>query len=114
LSIREAGGSRRIPVEALNGRAGGKPIPVRLVLITEYRAGAVWRPREVTSGRALLCLMDNTIAARRDPAMAMAVLKQVVSGCQTLKGRRGEVETAVSALLRRLEGLDRWPRRPPA
>jgi hypothetical protein len=79
-----------------------EPLPVGLVIVTEYHPGATWRPRTLTSGRALLALMDNTVAARRDPVFAMAILKQVVSGSQALRGRRGEAGAVVPALFRRL------------
>jgi hypothetical protein len=53
LSIRSiADGYRQTdyPVEAFGGRAGSRPLPVGVVLITKYREQARWRPRVVSLG----------------------------------------------------------------
>ncbi|NJN92750.1 MAG: hypothetical protein HC875_01005 [Anaerolineales bacterium] len=101
LSIRGPNGQpgRKTPVESLGGQAGVEPLPVGLVLVTEYQPQAVWRPRKLTPGQALLALMDNTVAARRDPAHSMPILKQAVSGAITLKSKRGEAGEVASTLL---------------
>jgi hypothetical protein len=103
LSIRErAGSSRKVPIESLDGRVGREPLPVGVVLVTRYTAGAAWRPRALSQGRALLALMDNTVAARRDPAFAMTVLTRAVSGSRAVESRRGEAGPAVRSLFARL------------
>ena len=101
LSFRDASGQKLgdVPVEELGGRNGVEPLPVGLVVVTEYRNGARWRPQTLTPGRAMLALMDNTIAARQNPALSMPILKQVVSGATTVKSKRGEAEAVVESLL---------------
>jgi hypothetical protein len=105
LSIREAGSNRprRCPPEALGGRAGSRPLPVGLVVVTNYRPGARWRPRALSAGRAALALLDNTVPALRKPAAVLDTLQQVVCHAPTLKGVRGEAEEMVEALFRRME-----------
>src|SRR4029453_17384113 len=46
LAIRDSstGVTRRVPVAALGAGTGTTPLPIRLVLVTSYRAGARWRP----------------------------------------------------------------------
>jgi hypothetical protein len=73
--------------------------------VTEYQPKATWRPRKLSPGQALLALMDNTVAARRNPAHSMPILKQAVSGVVTLKGKRGEASETALALLRQLDPL---------
>jgi hypothetical protein len=104
LSIRGHNGQpgRKTPVESLGGQAGVEPLPVGLVLVTAYQPTAVWRPRKLTPGQALLALMDNTVAARRDPAHSMPILKQVASHAITLKSKRGEAGEVAALLLARL------------
>jgi hypothetical protein len=104
LSIREETGRkpRLCPVEQLGGQAGQEPLPVGLVLVTEYQAGARWQPRALSPSRAILALMDNTVAARRNPEFSLPVLHQVVSGATTLKSKRGEAAGIVEPLLNRL------------
>src|SRR5437870_1301491 len=45
LSLRENGAARgkKYAMEELGGRAGSKPIPVGLVVVSAYKAGARWR-----------------------------------------------------------------------
>jgi len=104
LSIREEAGRkpRLYPVEALGGQAGQTPLPVGLVVVTEYQAGARWQPRTLSPSRALLALMDNTVAARRNPEFSLPVLGQVVSKAAILKSKRDEAADIVESLLDRL------------
>jgi len=103
LSIRGHNGlPRKTPVESLGGQVGGEPLPVCLIVVTEYQPEAAWRPRKLTPGQALLALMDNTVAAQGNPAHSMPILKQAVTGVVTLKSKRGEASAIVPALLKHL------------
>jgi len=110
LSLRGENGHSacKTPVETLGGQIGVEPLPVGLVIVTEYQPEATWRPRKLTPGQALLSLMDNTVAARRNPAHSMPILKQAVTGVITLKSKRGEAAEVVSTLLSQLN-QPRWP-----
>jgi hypothetical protein len=104
LSLRGENGhaAGKTPVESLGGQAGVEPLPVGLVVVTAYQPEAVWRPRKLTPGQALLALMDNTVAARRNPAHSMPILKQVVTDVIALKSKRGEAGEIASTLLAQL------------
>lgn len=56
LGIRKPNGfeTNRIDVASLEGVSGSRPLQVRLVIATKYRAGARWRPRQLTQGRGVL------------------------------------------------------------
>ena len=71
--------------------------------MTKFKKGATWRPRKLTSGKAVLELLDNTVSARRDPEAALNALRQAVGDAEVVKGVRGEVAQTVPAILRRLE-----------
>lgn len=105
LSIRGNNGqpARKTPVESFGGQAGIESLSVGLVIATEYQPKAVWRPRKLTPGQALLALMDNTVAAQRNPAHSMPILKQAVTGAIALKSKRGEAGDVAPLLLSRLE-----------
>jgi hypothetical protein len=92
LQMRENGSHRQTqrPVEEFGGVAGQKPLPVRLVLVSKYQPDAEWCPRQLTPGVGLLRLLDNTVSARRAPAVAICTLKQVVSYSVIVRGVRGE------------------------
>jgi len=100
LSVRDesTGATRRVPIESLGATSGTTPLPVGLVLVTSYRAGARWRPRPLTPAPALLALMGHTVAARGNPAHSMPILKRAVSGSIARVGVRGEARALVSSL----------------
>jgi len=95
----ESGRSHQLPVEALGGEVGQRPLPVRFLVFTRYRPGATWRARRLTPGEALLGLMQHTVAARGDPAHSMPILKQVVTQATATRGSRGEAEQTAPRLL---------------
>src|SRR5262249_6714881 len=91
LSLRENGGviRRHLPVESLGGRCGTKPLPVGLVVVTRYEAGACWRPRRLWPGQAVLALLDHTLLARSRPELTLETMQQVInSGAMVLKSKR--------------------------
>jgi hypothetical protein len=101
LSIRDETGKllSRCPAEALGGPLGAKPLPVGLVVVTRYRPRAHWRPRRLSPGQAVLALLANTVSARRQPEVALTMLRQVASQAPALEGVRGEAAEMVPSLL---------------
>jgi hypothetical protein len=93
----------RVPVASLGAESGTTPIPIGLVLVTSYRAGAHWRPRRLTPALALLALMRHTIAARGNPEHSMPILKHAVSGGVAFAGVRGEARRLVSSIRQHAE-----------
>jgi hypothetical protein len=107
LSVRERGAfekAKRYPIETLGGRVGARPLPVGLVLVSRYRAGARWRPRHLSPGAGALALLTHAVSARRQPAFALTSLQQVVSRAPVMKGVRGEAQEVVEAILKALDG----------
>ena len=102
LSIRQPNGvpTRKCPPEELGGVSATRPLPVGLVVVTKYRAGARWRPRELSAGQAVLALFANTIPARRKPENVFAALQKAVSHARVLKGTRGEAQETANSLLK--------------
>lgn len=107
LAIRSAGSyvQQNHRVETLGGITGDKPLPVGLVVVTRYRDGSRWRPRQLSSGQGVLELLNNTVPARRKPEIVMATLRNAVAEAIILKSARGEAVDAVELLLTRLEAL---------
>lgn len=101
LSIRVTGTTERLktPIDLIGGRAGVRPVPVDLIVVTEYRARARWRPRVLSDGNALLALMDNTVAAQQPPARSMPILRQAVLGARAIQTPRGDAPRVATALL---------------
>lgn len=104
LSVRERGTHRQksVRVEEFGGSEASKPLPVGLVVVSEFRETArAWRPRELTLGQGSLALLSNTVPARRRPAEVLATLERVVRGATVLRGARGEARDAARKILER-------------
>ena len=95
----ESGGSTGKLRYEYEGAAGVKPLQTGLVVVTNHRAGARWRPRPMSQGRAVMALLAHTVAARRHPKRALTILPKVTAQAVVLKGVRGEAEEIVESLL---------------
>ena len=105
LSIRENGthDQTEYSVEELGGKVGKKPLPVGVVIVSNYKAGARWRPRELSAGRGALEMLAHSISARNQPGVALSTLHRVASRALLLKSKRGEARQVVDSILSRLE-----------
>ncbi|HYJ87568.1 MAG TPA: hypothetical protein VEW46_16015 [Pyrinomonadaceae bacterium] len=105
LELREEGTHKqsKIEVEEMGGRSGTKPLEVGLVLMTQFKDGARWRPRSLTPGKGVLQLLFNTVSARRNPQRALETLERVAAQAEVLQGVRGQATETVPALLKRVE-----------
>ena len=74
-----------------------------LVLMTQFKDGAHWRPRKLTAGKAVLEMLFNTVSARRNPERALATLQRVTAQADVWKGVRGHATDVVPAMLERME-----------
>jgi hypothetical protein len=101
LSVRPGPNLRSVkyPVEAFGGVAGAEPLPVKWVLVTQYRQAATWRPRALSPGQAMLELLARTVPARRRPRAVLATLRRASADARTLKSARGEAEEVVRSML---------------
>jgi hypothetical protein len=94
--------TNRIDVASLGGVPGSRPLPVRLVIATKYRAGARWRPRRLTHGRGVLELLANTVSARSQTRLALSTLPRAIQDAEVLKGVRGEADEVVETILEKV------------
>jgi hypothetical protein len=103
LSVREGGTDVQInrPVECFGGRAATGPVAVGLVIVSEYRAGAVWEPTRLSAGDGMLALSDNSISIRRSPQLVLDTLGKALAGAEVIAGARGEASQVVEYLRRR-------------
>ncbi len=105
LSVRESaeGRDRRVPVEDLGVSIGRKPMPVGLVVQSQFKKGATWRPRRLLPGQAIMSLLANTVAARLRPQFALSTLARAAADVAAIASWRGEAESVVASILRELE-----------
>ncbi len=79
-----------------------KPLPVGIVVFTSFCPGALWRPKLLSRGQALLGLLGQAAALRRDPTRVLRGLDAVTRACRALSGPRGDAPGAAQFLLERL------------
>jgi hypothetical protein len=87
------------PVESINGVAGVEAIPLGMVIVTYYKPGTEWAPRELPPGEAALALLSHTVTARTRPDQAIRAISRAVENAVTLEGERGEAAELVDELL---------------
>jgi hypothetical protein len=74
---------------------------VGLLVVTAYQPRARWQPGELSAGQTLLALMDNAVAARREPSYSMPILGATITATTAVQSKRGETGEVARALLRR-------------
>ncbi len=106
LSLREEINNKTqidYPVEAFGGTVGTGAIPVGMVLLTEYKPNARWKPRHLSSGNGLIEIMRDTIPIRNDPAFTISVLNQVTKNSLIVQSPRGEAAKFTHRILKFFE-----------
>ena len=99
LGIRDAHGRSQRVDPSLLGAIGEAPLPVRMVVVTRHVADTQWEPTAMTSGEAVLALVDNTLAVRARPADTLRILTAAVRNASAIRGERGDASQLVEYLL---------------
>lgn len=88
-----------ITPESLGGIRGTEPIPVGAIILTEYEEGAVWTPKMLTAGQAVLDMVPFVLPLRQKPDFSLEVLNKITSRAIIASGRRGSADNFVKTLL---------------
>lgn len=91
--------SLRVEAQTLGAAIAREPLQVAKIFICRFEPHAVWQPKTLSPGEALLALLDNTVAARSQTAIALQVLGKVVANATAYKSVRGEAEDCLAAIL---------------
>lgn len=104
LGLRSPGSDEQTKVRAeeLGGRVGSKPLPVGMIVVSKYDAGARWRPRKLSAGQGALEVLANTVPARTRPEASLNSIQQAVTNARIYKGRRGEAKETAEIILESL------------
>jgi hypothetical protein len=88
-------------VESLGGAPGTEPLPLGLIVLSQYLPGATWEPQPLSSGEAVLAMLSNTVPAQDRPEETMHALRAAVdgSGAIALAGERGNASEMAAQLL---------------
>jgi hypothetical protein len=84
--------------------ASQDPLPVGLVAFLTYETGKSWEVEALTGAGAILEVCDHTVAIRRRPADAFAMIGAMLNGATVIKGIRGDVDAATRAIVDLLAG----------
>ena len=87
------------PVETLGGVKGEIPLPVGMVLLTEFENGAKWQPKVLTTGLGVLEMLSHTIPIRYNPEFSLKVLNNTLNRAIIVKTKRGEAKDLAIKLL---------------
>lgn len=100
LSIRQQGQRNyRCPVEELGGKAGNDVLSVGSILHLQYEAEITSNLTPISSGLAMLALLDNTVVAQLQTEFALNILSKAVKNAICFAGKRGEADTFASEFL---------------
>ena len=88
-----------LPVSDFNGVAGERPIPVGMVLLTEFSAAAEWRPERLTAGAGIMEILPHTIPIRLNPEFTLNILNKMASRAIIVKTARGEAKQFAEIIL---------------
>ena len=86
-------------VESLGGVRGIVPLPVGMVLMTEFQKGAEWQPQILSEGFGVMEMLSHTIPIRYNPNFSLKVLNKTVNRAIIVKTKRGEAKDFAVKLL---------------
>jgi hypothetical protein len=109
LGIREDAtySQTKYTAETLGAISGVKPLPLGVVAICKYKAGARWKPASLSNGHGALELMGNSIAVRNRPRHTLQRIQKLVRGAVFVKGTRGEAPESAASILNLLNSDNR-------
>ncbi len=103
LSVRSQDGGEMletsVPVEDLGGKAGSIPIPIGMLVLTEFDKDAVWEPHQLTRGQGIMEVIPHTIPRHFKTQSSLKVLNTALSDAIILKSPRGEAADFAIELL---------------
>lgn len=100
LSVRDEDYNERdVSIESLGGDIGSDPIPIGLVLLTEYREGSEWKPERLTPGQGMLEVIPHTIPRNYNAQFSLKVLNTAVRDAIILRMFRGEADVFAIKIL---------------
>ena len=106
LSVRdphEGDRQRPVGVSALGGWQQQRPVPIGLIVLTEFERGASWRARTLPPGRGILSLLKHSVPARIAPREVLATLEVVVRSAPVVRVKRGDAREAARRILAWME-----------
>ena len=92
-------------VESLGGKTGKRPIPVRLIVATEFKKRARWEPIMLSSGAAALEILKNSVSIRQNPVFVLSAVNSAVRNSLAVKSKRGDADLTAESILGLLDSI---------
>jgi hypothetical protein len=111
LSLRrDSSAADRPRATDLGATTGTRPIPVGLVVFTEYRPRAVWRPKPLTPGRFLFELTSNAHPQVSHSDLGRKILERLAGSAAPVhsRRRRGDASGIARDILHSAEKPRSW------
>jgi hypothetical protein len=102
LSLRLTSGDSRQTsrrVDEIGGTVGTTPVHVGLLVLTEYRASALWDPIELSVADGVVAVLGHAEPVQDRPAETVSAIKLALEQARVLKSRRGDASETAAALL---------------
>jgi len=100
LSLRtEEFGEYKLTVDSIGGVPATGPMPVGLVLLTEYRKNAKWAPVVFSAGNGALEMIPFTLTFRKQPELSLRVLNNIASRAIIASSPRGNANDFADVIL---------------
>lgn len=85
--------------DLFGAKIGRKKIPVGLILITEFKKQAKWKPKILNPGAGVLEILQHTIPIRFKPDFVLNVLKKTAGRAIIAKTKRDEARQTIPLIL---------------
>lgn len=97
---------REVPLASIGGKMGSGPIPIGMVLLTEYVENAPWKPEMLTVGRGIMEMIPHTIPRQVNTEFALKVLNAAVTDAIIIRSPRGDAQAFALDLLSFFDDFD--------
>lgn len=88
-----------VPVSSFGGRSGIEPIPVGLVVLTEFQENAEWNPQIISAGQGIMEIISHTLPIRVNTDFVLKTLNKALSRAIIAKSPRGDASKAAEVIL---------------
>ena len=101
----EAGRQTYVHFSEFGAKAGTKPLPTGLFVMTRYKPGTTWHPRIGTYGESVLELFSHSVLGRTYHERALVTFEKALRHAFILDGLRGNARDAAVSMLQVLDRL---------
>lgn len=89
--------------ERFGAKIGDRAVPVKLILITEFKKKGKWNPQILKPGEGIMEILRHTIPIRFKPDFVLNVLKKTSARAIIARSERGEAKPTIPLILNFLE-----------